>query len=147
MPPVRVKHKSDIPLFYSMLPVGYQPVSRFLSTASVGVSSSGNRETVDQLKVLAARANRAELACQKAGIQLCHHHHSFEFKPLTAGTTGGDVFAEEFDPKLVNVKAKPTLSEAALITFMAFLCFHTTSPFLSGVVSHKERFECRTIWF
>ena len=62
----------------------------------------GSRETVDQLKTLAQRANRAGEACRKANIQLCYHHHSFEFAKISGGQTGWDVFVQEFDPKLVK---------------------------------------------
>ncbi len=63
--------------------------------------AKGHRETVDQFKANAERANRAGEKCKAAGIQLCYHHHSFEFAPLPGGKTGWDVFVEEFDPKLV----------------------------------------------
>lgn len=60
------------------------------------------RQTVDQMKVFAQRANRAGQACRDAGIQLCYHHHSFEFAPLAGGTTGWDVLVHECDPELVK---------------------------------------------
>ncbi len=63
--------------------------------------SKGNRETADQFKANAERANGAGEKCKAAGIQLCYHHHSFEFAPLPGGKTGWEVFVQEFDPKLV----------------------------------------------
>lgn len=63
--------------------------------------AKGHRETADQFKANAERANRAGEKCKAAGIQLCYHHHSFEFGPLPGGKTGWDVFVQQFDPKLV----------------------------------------------
>ena len=51
---------------------------------------------------MAHRANRAGEACRKAGIQLCYHHHSFEFARLPDGATAWDLFVQEFDPALVK---------------------------------------------
>jgi len=72
---------------------------RFLVIPYVG---KGFRESADQLKRIAQRANRAGEACRKADIQLCYHHHSFEFAPLGDGKTGWDVYVSEFDPELVK---------------------------------------------
>ncbi|MHB8900242.1 MAG: sugar phosphate isomerase/epimerase family protein [Thermoguttaceae bacterium] len=66
-----------------------------------GYVGKGFRETADQLKTLAERANRAGEKCKAAGVQLCYHNHAFEFGPLAGGGTGWDVFVGEFDPKLV----------------------------------------------
>jgi sugar phosphate isomerase/epimerase len=67
-----------------------------------GYIGKGFRETADILKATAERSNRAGELCKKAGIELCYHHHSFEFQPLASGETGMDVFIREFDPKLVS---------------------------------------------
>lgn len=67
-----------------------------------GYIGKGNRETADQLKATAERCNKAGELCKKAGIQLCYHHHSFEFQPLEGGKTGMDVFIENFDKELVK---------------------------------------------
>jgi sugar phosphate isomerase/epimerase len=66
-----------------------------------GYIGKGHRETVDQLKAISERSNNAGELCKKAGLQLCYHHHSFEFEPIAGGKTGMDVFIESFDPKLV----------------------------------------------
>lgn len=66
-----------------------------------GYIGKGFRETEDQLKGIAERSNKAGELCKKAGLQLCYHHHSFEFQPLGNGKTGMDVFLERFDPALV----------------------------------------------
>jgi sugar phosphate isomerase/epimerase len=88
-----------VPSFQETLDKAAEQKLKFLVIPYVG---KGNRETVDQLKQLAQRANRAGAACRKAGIQLCYHHHSFEFEKLASGQTGWDVFVEEFDPDLVK---------------------------------------------
>lgn len=65
-----------------------------------GYIGKGHREKADQLKATADRCNIAGEACQKAGIQLCYHHHSFEFQPLQGGKTGMEIFIEGFDKDL-----------------------------------------------
>jgi len=67
-----------------------------------GYIGKGNRERADQFKATAERSNKAGEKCKKAGIQLCYHHHSFEFQPLEAGKTGMDIFIENFDKELVK---------------------------------------------
>lgn len=67
-----------------------------------GYIGKGHRETADQLKTLAERANKAGEKCREAGIQYCYHNHSFEFQPLPTGQTGFSVFVQEFDPQLVK---------------------------------------------
>ncbi len=66
-----------------------------------GYIAKGHRETADQFKQIAERANGAGEMCRKAGIQLCYHNHAFEFAKLPEGKRGWDVFVEEFDPKLM----------------------------------------------
>jgi hypothetical protein len=77
------------PSFQETLDVAQRQKLEYLVIPYVG---RGHRETADQLKTLARRANRAGEACRKAGIQLCYHHHSFEFAKLPSGQTGWDVF-------------------------------------------------------
>lgn len=72
-----------------------------LSYLVFGYVAKGHRETADQFKQIAERANRAGDKCKAAGVQLCYHNHAFEFGALPGGKTGWDVFVEEFDPKLV----------------------------------------------
>jgi sugar phosphate isomerase/epimerase len=87
------------------------PLSDALATAKTlglkylvfGYVGKGHRETVKQISALAAAANAFGRQCRDAGVQLCYHHHSFEFAPLDDGkTTGWDVFVREFDPALVK---------------------------------------------
>jgi len=72
-----------------------------LSYLVIPYIAKGHRETADHFKANAERANRAGEKCKAAGIQLCYHHHAFEFAPLPDGRTGWDVFVQEFDPNLV----------------------------------------------
>jgi sugar phosphate isomerase/epimerase len=69
-----------------------------------GYIGKGHRETADQYKAMADRSNAAGEACKVAGVQLCYHHHSFEFQKLESGkpTTGFDVFVERFSPELMQ---------------------------------------------
>lgn len=62
----------------------------------------GSRETVAQWSSLARRANRAGAACRQANVQLCYHHHSFEFEKLDGERSGWDVLVRELDPELVR---------------------------------------------
>ncbi len=66
-----------------------------------GYIGKGHRETIDQFKGHAERANAAGEKCKAAGIKLCYHNHAFEFQKLDDEKTGFDVFIEEFDPELV----------------------------------------------
>ncbi len=68
-----------------------------------GYLGKGGRETVAQMKAHAAAANTFGRQCRDAGIQLCYHHHSFEFAPLGDGaTTGWEVLLHDLDPQLVQ---------------------------------------------
>lgn len=91
--------ESGVPSFQETLDVAVDMKLKFLVIPYIG---KGHREKTDQLKGLARRANRAGEACRRAGIQLCYHHHSFEFAKLDNGTTGWDIFVQEFDPELVK---------------------------------------------
>jgi len=68
-----------------------------------GYIDKGNRETIAQMKGHAASANTFGRRCRDAGIQLCYHHHAFEFGPLEDGrTTGWEILVDEFDRDLVK---------------------------------------------
>jgi len=70
-----------------------------------GYIGKGQRETVARMKAHAAAANAFGRRCGDAGIQLCYHHHSFEFAPLADGaTTGWDVLLGETDPRRVQLE-------------------------------------------
>ncbi|MCS7041519.1 MAG: sugar phosphate isomerase/epimerase [Bryobacteraceae bacterium] len=49
----------------------------------------------------AEQMNRAGEECRKRGVQLCYHHHSFEFDPA-GGRRPFDLLVEKFDPKAVH---------------------------------------------
>lgn len=67
-----------------------------------GYVAKGHRETVAQMRRHAAAANAFGRRCRDAGIQLCYHHHAFEFAPLDDGrTTGWEILLHELDPALV----------------------------------------------
>lgn len=59
-----------------------------------------NRENLDGYRVLAERMNKAAVEAKGAGIQLAYHNHAFEFQPMEGGTSGYDVFVEEFAPEM-----------------------------------------------
>ena len=88
-----------VPSVDSMIDTSVRHGIRYLVFGYVG---KGHRETVDQLKVLAQRANEAGEKCRQANIQYCYHNHSFEFQKLPGGMTGFSVFVQEFDPQLVK---------------------------------------------
>jgi len=68
-----------------------------------GYLGKGMRETVAQMKTHAAAANAFGRQCRDSGVQLCYHHHSFEFAPLADGrTTGWEILVETLDPALVQ---------------------------------------------
>jgi sugar phosphate isomerase/epimerase len=62
------------------------------------------RGSLDEYRQFADRLNRAGESCRAAGMRLCYHHHSFEFKPQE-GSRPFDVLIERLDPKLVGIEA------------------------------------------
>lgn len=58
-----------------------------------------DRKTLDDYKRVAASLNKAAVIAKEAGIQLAYHNHSFEYQPM-GGSTGFDVFMEEFAPEM-----------------------------------------------
>ncbi len=90
---------AGVPAMDSILEAAVKARLRYLVFGYVG---KGHRETADQFKLLAERANRAGEKCKAAGVEFCYHNHSFEFGQLPGGTTGWDVFVQEFDTKLVS---------------------------------------------
>lgn len=93
------KGKKGVSTFDAVIEVGKKHGLKHIVFGYIG---KGSRETVDQYKVLAERSNEAGEACQKAGMQLCYHNHSFEFAKLDGAKTGFDVFTDEFDHELVK---------------------------------------------
>ncbi|MEN9402248.1 MAG: Inosose dehydratase [Verrucomicrobiota bacterium] len=92
-------------------PAGADALAAHLALASelrlrylvFGYIGKGDRETVAQMKAHAARANAFGRQCRDAGIQLCYHHHAFEFAPLDDGqTTGWEILVSELDPRFVQ---------------------------------------------
>jgi sugar phosphate isomerase/epimerase len=67
-----------------------------------GYVGKGHRETADHYKGIADRSNLAGELCKGAGIQLCYHHHSFEFEKLPSGEAGFDVLVDRFDLELMK---------------------------------------------
>jgi len=59
------------------------------------------RGSLDTFRRYADQFNQAGEAVHKAGMQLCYHHHAFEFGPKE-GSRPIDVFIERLDPKLVK---------------------------------------------
>lgn len=62
-----------------------------------GYIGKGYRETADLVKNTAAKANMFGDMCNDAGLKLCYHNHSFEFKPVDGETTGFDILMDELD--------------------------------------------------
>jgi sugar phosphate isomerase/epimerase len=79
-----------------------QAVAANLKHLVFGYIGKGYRETVDQYKQHAAKANEVGEQAKAAGLKLCYHNHSFEFKPLADDQCGFDVLIKEFDPQLVS---------------------------------------------
>ncbi len=92
----------DVPTLEQTLEVARENGLKYLVFGYIG---KGSRETVGQMTALAAAANTFGRMCRDAGVQLCYHHHSFEFAPLDDGrTTGWEIFLREFDPGLVQLE-------------------------------------------
>lgn len=71
---------------------------RFAVIAYVG---KPERDAPGFYERFADQMNKAGETCRKHGVQLCYHHHSFEFDPA-AGKPPFDTLVERFDPKLVQ---------------------------------------------
>lgn len=72
-----------------------------LSHLVIPYLDASQRKSLDDYKLMAARANRAAMLAQAAGIQLSYHNHSFEFEPMAGGRTGFDVLTSEFAPEMM----------------------------------------------
>jgi sugar phosphate isomerase/epimerase len=70
------------------------------SYAVVAYIAEERRQTVEQLRQVAAILNSSGAACKQAGIGFAYHNHAFEFAPV-GGTTMFDLLLEETDPGLV----------------------------------------------
>lgn len=62
-----------------------------------------DRQSMDDIKRFADKANKHGEISRKAGVQLYYHNHSFEFKP-TDGTSPFDEMLKIFDPELVKLE-------------------------------------------
>jgi sugar phosphate isomerase/epimerase len=90
---------NDGPSLEQSIETGASHGLRYLVFGYVG---KGHRETASQIQAMAERTNRAGEACHKAGIQLCYHHHSFEFAPIDGGKSAMEILIEEFDKELTK---------------------------------------------
>lgn len=72
-----------------------------LNYAVIAYLFSQERGSLDFYRRFADQMNEAGKASQEAGIQLCYHHHSFEFEPLE-GQRPFDILKERFDADLVQ---------------------------------------------
>lgn len=63
------------------------------------------RDSSDQIRVLAAQLNRLGELCQSHGLRLAYHNHAFEFAPLDeSGTTMFELLTAETDSALVSLE-------------------------------------------
>lgn len=60
-----------------------------------------DRGTIDDYLRIIEGLNKAGEQCQAAGMQLCYHHHSFEFGPIE-GQVPFELLIEKLDPNLVK---------------------------------------------
>lgn len=72
-----------------------------LSHLVFGYMLPQERSTLDDYKKLCDTLNTAGEQAQTAGIQLCYHNHSFEFKP-TEGEIPYEILIDRLDNKLVQ---------------------------------------------
>jgi sugar phosphate isomerase/epimerase len=59
------------------------------------------RTSLDFYRRFVGAMNAAGEKCRAAGLELCYHHHSFEFEPLE-GQVPMDLLVSGFDPKKVG---------------------------------------------
>jgi sugar phosphate isomerase/epimerase len=76
-----------------------------LGNKNVIIPYLGNEyRTVDGYKKAAASMNKIAAECQKRGMELAYHNHSFEFDKLDGGQIGFDILYNNSDPKLVKAE-------------------------------------------
>jgi sugar phosphate isomerase/epimerase len=87
---------------------GMRPFAEVLETAReheltdlvVPYLHNEDRKDLEAYKKTAETLNRGAELSAEAGIRLAYHNHAFEFKPMTQGKTGYDVFVESFSPRM-----------------------------------------------
>jgi len=87
---------------------GMRPFAEVLETAHkheltdlvVPYLHNEDRKDLEAYKKTAETLNRGAELSAEAGIRLAYHNHAFEFKPMTQGKTGYDVFVESFSPRM-----------------------------------------------
>ncbi len=72
-----------------------------LSHLVFGYIPKEDRGTIDDYLRIIEGLNQAGEQCQAAGMQLCYHHHSFEFGPIE-GQVPFELLIEKLDPNLVK---------------------------------------------
>jgi sugar phosphate isomerase/epimerase len=76
-----------------------------LGNKNVIIPYLGNEyRTVEGYKKAAASMNKIAAECQKRGMELAYHNHSFEFDKLDGGQIGFDILYNNSDPKLVKAE-------------------------------------------
>jgi sugar phosphate isomerase/epimerase len=86
------------------------------------------RRSAEEWKKIADSLNRAGRECAKAGMELCYHHHSFEFAMVTLR-----------DAAQTAVEENPPMDSAALETSAMDLLIDSTDP-------AAVKFELDTYW-
>ncbi len=76
-------------------------VSAELSHLVFGYIPKEDRNTLDDYRHVIDGLQAAGEKCQKEGIQLCYHHHSFEFEPID-GVVPFELLMEKLDPEYVQ---------------------------------------------
>ncbi len=69
----------------------------------IAIMLQDDRQTLDDYKWFADKANQCGEKSKSAGIQLYYHNHSFEFEP-TRGTTPYEEMLKIFNPELVKLE-------------------------------------------
>ncbi len=67
-----------------------------------GYIAKDARDTLDKIRKIASNANEAGEKTRDAGMRLCYHNHSFEFKKLDGKRAAFDEFIKRFDPQKVE---------------------------------------------
>ena len=94
--------------------VGIEPLEADLNKALDEQATLGNKNVIvpylgdeyrnaDGYKQVAGVLNKVGAECQKRGMELAYHNHSFEFEKFN-GQTGFDILYNNSDPKLVKAE-------------------------------------------
>ena len=93
--------KEETPLAYGFEQIIEDVQKAGLTELVFGYMLPAERSTLDDYRKISETLNKAGETCQKAGIQLSYHNHSFEFLPIE-DSNGYEILIDRLDPEAVK---------------------------------------------